>query len=357
MIISVPASRIRATGIALLMAVALTFAPLMASPVQAADEPPSTPDNKSGNNGVIAGAPVEVRIQDVTVANGLTTVNFTVRDTRDSGNPEWMNAALGKYRTDVPADDGTKRVGAGIATPQRTSGLLLLDPSKGDVYQVAYTDDMKCMCSEEPFGSSLYPGYAKTFHASFAALPKETSKITVIVPIGGTFIDVPVKHLDSPEPPQSGWTPQGANKEAIESAVHAPITDLITFSNEKDNAARTSNTPDAVVTTLSGDVNFEVDSDQLTPRAKEILDKLAAEWSKKAPSEVTVTGHTDNVADDNHNMDLSKRRAKSVGDYLAGKVRGLKVQTDGKGETAPIADNSSEEGKAANRRVEIRAKE
>ena len=122
-----------------------------------------------------------------------------------------------------------------------------------------------------------------------------------------------------------------------------------------DGAVSTAEQQDATVTTLSGDVNFEVDSDQLTARAKEVLDSLAKEWSKAKPSTVTITGHTDSVADDAHNLDLSKRRAKAVGDYLAGKVPGLSVTTDGKGEAEPIADNETDEGRAQNRRVEIRA--
>ena len=122
-----------------------------------------------------------------------------------------------------------------------------------------------------------------------------------------------------------------------------------------DGAVATAEQPDATVTTLSGDVNFEVDSDQLTARAKEVLDSLASEWTKAKPSTVSVMGHTDSVADDAHNLDLSKRRAKAVGDYLTGKVPGLSITTDGKGEAEPIGDNETDEGRAQNRRVEILA--
>ena len=122
-----------------------------------------------------------------------------------------------------------------------------------------------------------------------------------------------------------------------------------------DGAVSTKVRKNATVTTLSGDVNFEVDSDQLTARAKEILDSLAADWSKAKPSTVTVTGYTDSVADDAYNLDLSKRRAKAVGDYLKGKVSGLSITTDGKGEADPIGNNATDEGRFQNRRVEIRA--
>lgn len=138
--------------------------------------------------------------------------------------------------------------------------------------------------------------------------------------------------------------------------IEFPVPVKIIFSvSTIDGAVATAEQPDATVTTLSGDVNFEVDSDQLTARAKEVLDSLASEWTKAKPSTVSVMGHTDSVADDTHNLDLSKRRAKAVGDYLTGKVPGLSITTDGKGEAEPIGDNETDEGRAQNRRVEIRA--
>lgn len=137
--------------------------------------------------------------------------------------------------------------------------------------------------------------------------------------------------------------------------VYPDPVEVIYSVGATDGAVSTVARKNATVTTLSGDVNFEVDSDQLTARAKEILDSLAADWSKAKPSTVTVTGYTDSVADDAYNLDLSKRRAKAVGDYLKGKVSGLSITTDGKGEADPIGDNATDEGRSQNRRVEIRA--
>jgi outer membrane protein OmpA-like peptidoglycan-associated protein len=69
-----------------------------------------------------------------------------------------------------------------------------------------------------------------------------------------------------------------------------------------------------------------------------------------------IVGHTDSIGDDAYNMDLSKRRAHAVTEYLRGK--GIKLadrfEATGMGETKPLADNSTEEGRAQNRRVTIR---
>ncbi|SPO63277.1 Outer membrane protein A (fragment) [Pseudomonas inefficax] len=71
-------------------------------------------------------------------------------------------------------------------------------------------------------------------------------------------------------------------------------------------------------------------------------------------AKVSVIGHTDNVGSDSYNQALSERRASSVAVYLIG--QGLepgKVTSQGRGESEPLADNESEEGRARNRRVEL----
>ena len=84
------------------------------------------------------------------------------------------------------------------------------------------------------------------------------------------------------------------------------------------------------------------------PFLKEMADYL------KANPEVSIkiTGHTDNVGNDAYNLDLSKRRANAVKNYLNGEGVGeIAISTDGKGESEPIADNNTAEGRALNRRV------
>lgn len=69
---------------------------------------------------------------------------------------------------------------------------------------------------------------------------------------------------------------------------------------------------------------------------------------------VTVTGHTDSTASDAYNLDLSNRRAAAVASALAPRIPpGLTITAVGKGESEPIADNGTPEGRALNRRVTI----
>jgi OmpA-OmpF porin, OOP family len=77
---------------------------------------------------------------------------------------------------------------------------------------------------------------------------------------------------------------------------------------------------------------------------------------KENPSvKIKIVGHTDSDGDDAKNLDLSKRRAASVKNYLITQFQanGNNIETDGKGESIPVESNNTTEGKAKNRRVEF----
>lgn len=106
---------------------------------------------------------------------------------------------------------------------------------------------------------------------------------------------------------------------------------------------------------LSGDALFATDHATLAPTARESLDRLLNERKDHTYSQVTVTGFTDSVGSDDYNLALSKRRAESVATYL--KAHGLKADSmtvSGRGKADPVASNATPEGRASNRRVEIR---
>ncbi len=102
-------------------------------------------------------------------------------------------------------------------------------------------------------------------------------------------------------------------------------------------------------------VNFDNDKDTLRPDAIAILDEAAATLKRYPGMKVEVAGHTDNRSSDAHNLDLSQRRAKAVMDYFVGKgVEAGRLSAKGYGEAEPIADNGKADGRAQNRRVELR---
>ncbi|AZC29300.1 OmpA family protein [Pseudomonas chlororaphis] len=105
------------------------------------------------------------------------------------------------------------------------------------------------------------------------------------------------------------------------------------------------------------DVHFEFDSAKLTAADKTKLDTIATRLKQEAPSaQLRVTGHTDSVGSDAYNQRLSEKRARSVTEYLisAGVPRSSFVSVVGAGESQPVADNKTADGRAMNRRTEIK---
>jgi outer membrane protein OmpA-like peptidoglycan-associated protein len=75
----------------------------------------------------------------------------------------------------------------------------------------------------------------------------------------------------------------------------------------------------------------------------------------KPEMKIEISGHTDSEGDDATNLELSKNRAEAVKQYLISKgINGARVSTIGYGETKPVASNASSDGRAKNRRTEIR---
>ena len=114
--------------------------------------------------------------------------------------------------------------------------------------------------------------------------------------------------------------------------------------------------PATEVITLSdaGNVLFDFDKSDLTPAARSELDALMAKLQNADVVSIKVIGHTDSTGSDAYNQALSERRASSVAAYLLS--QGLapnKLTSEGKGESQPVADNETDEGRAQNRRVEL----
>ncbi|MBK8943813.1 MAG: OmpA family protein [Ignavibacteriae bacterium] len=101
-------------------------------------------------------------------------------------------------------------------------------------------------------------------------------------------------------------------------------------------------------------IQFEVNSDIITKHSKSILDQVKYVLTKMSDIDVEIQGHTDNDGDEYSNQFLSEKRALSVKNYLVQKgISVHRLTTAGFGESQPIADNSTKEGKAQNRRIEF----
>ena len=102
-------------------------------------------------------------------------------------------------------------------------------------------------------------------------------------------------------------------------------------------------------------VEFETNSATLRPVSQAVLNRVAESMRAWPEVRVEIGGHTDSRGSDAHNLDLSRRRAESVREYLvAAGVAPSQLATQGYGESAPIADNATEDGRNRNRRVELK---
>lgn len=101
-------------------------------------------------------------------------------------------------------------------------------------------------------------------------------------------------------------------------------------------------------------VNFDFDRAEIRADARPILDQAVRTLGEEANVSVVVAGHTDSVGSDAYNLRLSERRARAVRDYLVGQgVEAQRLTVQAYGESRPVADNSTDEGRAQNRRVEL----
>jgi OmpA-OmpF porin, OOP family len=102
------------------------------------------------------------------------------------------------------------------------------------------------------------------------------------------------------------------------------------------------------------DVKFQNDKADIQPNAGTVLQQIADGLQRCPETRVKLSAYTDSNGSDAYNQKLSQRRAESVRDYLVSHgVDASRIEAHGLGEANPIADNSTAEGRAENRRVEI----
>lgn len=113
-------------------------------------------------------------------------------------------------------------------------------------------------------------------------------------------------------------------------------------------------TPVSEKVSFSAEALFDFDKSEVKPAGKAALDELLTNLQSMNPEVMVAVGHTDSIGSNAYNDKLSMRRANAVKAYLVSKgMDPARVYTEGKGESQPVADNATREGRAKNRRVTI----
>ena len=118
--------------------------------------------------------------------------------------------------------------------------------------------------------------------------------------------------------------------------------------------AKVERVGEGIEVTFDSGLLFDFDSDRIRPAAAANLTELARSLNKFGDSNLLIVGHTDSQGDDAYNQALSYRRANSASAYLQSQgVPSRRVSTSGRGESEPVASNSTDDGRQKNRRVEV----
>jgi len=123
----------------------------------------------------------------------------------------------------------------------------------------------------------------------------------------------------------------------------------------KGTGVQVTQTPDnQLKLDVPSDVSFDVGRSEIKPNFAPILDRFAQTLNENPATTVRITGHTDSTGSDAINDPLSVNRAASTRNHLTARgVNAQRIAIDGRGSREPIADNSTDAGRAKNRRVEI----
>ena len=156
------------------------------------------------------------------------------------------------------------------------------------------------------------------------------------------------------------WTPARANAECdpelMPKVAAAPVAPAPQARAEPVVAAMPPPTPAIEKVAMSADALFDFDKSDIKPDGQAALDEVVRELSLAGATLglIVSTGHTDSTGSSEYNMDLSMRRAEAVKVYLISKgIDSNNIKTSALGESQPIADNATVEGRAENRHVEI----
>ena len=211
---------------------------------------------------------------------------------------------------------------------------------------------------------ALKPGESTSCFVLFG--PVDAKQVTVFVPQAG-FVTVDVVDKDAPT---ASGVDLAAMDKAFDSvatigysrdkakpkqALEAPVT-IERYSRALDDSSNTHTGSKDITVTLASDVTFASDSAELAPGAEAQLQTVATQLGQHPDGgTLTIVGHTDDIQDDAYNQTLSEKRANAVKTRLE-QLTSLdkwKTSVSGKGESQPKIKDTTDQARAANRRVEI----
>ncbi|WP_267977945.1 OmpA family protein [Actinomyces weissii] len=211
--------------------------------------------------------------------------------------------------------------------------------------------DTSSKAAQGDTGGVTSPGKPLVVFPVFGALGEGLSRVQVLVPGFGVALDVPVV-----TPDQAGFDAQQVVSAAVLDAADKGPLPVEFFCGAADGSFDVDRGQDQVTVSLANDVTFAVDSAELSGQADSVLATVVTELGRyPSGGSLSIVGHTDDVADDAYNQTLSEKRAQAVHGRL-GQLTDLsqwQVTVSGKGESEPRVPGTTEEARAANRRVEL----
>ena len=199
------------------------------------------------------------------------------------------------------------------------------------------------------------PGEKVTSYLSFGKV--DTDQVIVLVPMAG-FTTVSVLEADAAK--KAGIDLSTASSEVDKfpgaaTELAGPVA-IERYTRALDDSTSTQAGGDDVTVTLASDVTFASDSADLAPGAEAQLQTVSGQLAQYPDGgTLTIVGHTDDIQDDAYNQTLSEKRANAVKTRLEQltKLDKWKTSVSGKGESEPKIKDTTDQARAANRRVEI----
>ncbi|MCY7394719.1 MAG: OmpA family protein [Nocardioides sp.] len=300
---------------------------------------------------------VAVALHGVQRVDGATVVYYSMGYTGEELDPAGLSEISGPG-----ASTGNYSSGGALGS------VRLVDTAGGQVYRTVVDPEGPEGPAAQPFSSKheAFPQEGGVMGVAYAVLPElpaSTETVDVDLVFGVTIPDVPVQegYLEPTADPGTviplgtGW-PQVQETTVADIDPDGFVFPLSAVTEALDDSQVVTEEGETVTIDLAADVLFAFDEAELSAAAQaklaEITQKLTAD---QATGAVSIVGHTDSQGSDSYNVDLSRRRAQSVAAVLTPALSGqsLTFDVDGKGEAEPVADNGSDEGRQANRRVTI----